>query len=759
MDHLLNALRAKDALRGDDQIYLKSVPKIAPKYDNDNIIRKLRPDIQNALKKLGIERLYEHQAQAIDAALQGKDVILVAPTASGKTYAFLLPLLNMLLSDSKSHGLMLHPMKALSNDQRRQLEELVKLLESPRKIESWVYDGDTDGEYRKLLRSEPPAILFTNPEMLHASFLGWSSQWEKFLRNLKFIIIDEIHEYRGYFGTHFALLMRRFLNKLHALGANPQLFLISATCANPEEHAFNLTGRSGMQLIQSNSEMRPERHYIFVNPAIPSFKFSDIFLLRIANASLACLSEGLSTLVFCPTRRFAEDVAKKAKREAEKMNLPSDTIVPYRSGYTAEQRREIEDGLRTGKNKIVFSTNALELGIDIGKLDVCLLAGFPDNVMSAWQRIGRVGRRMDIPAYVLFYAMNNAIDQFYVNNIDAFLNKPLDQLAIGINNVELIDNHIPYLLHECGWDLKTNSVYILGQMFTDKAREKMKGARSSNPSRGPNYQKLGLRGDSDMIYKLMYKDKEIGTISRAQQFREAYLGAIYNHMGMSYRVESIGENEINLVGADPNHKTTPFFYTVVNEAEIFSAWRYMEDLSIYYGKLNIYENLAKYTLEDEKGEILDEVSRNEGKSRNAHAFWLEIEGTSIPLSTLQAGIGAVEQFIRLGTMFLIPCDRYDTNTFRDKMNVYIYETFRGGIGIASKVFDVWGEVIREGMKIAENCSCEDGCPRCIILSRLTDMDGMSKSAGFEIASHLLQYADLKPTEKFDPSIYGWVSAT
>ena len=244
---------------------------------------------------------------------------------------------------------MIRPMKALSNDQRRQVQELADALpEGSRKIESWPLDGDTEKEDRKLIKMQPPAILLTNPEMLHLSFLGWSSQWKNFLPRVRFIVVDEIHEYRGYFGTNFALLLRRFLLKLARSGCHPQLFLATATCSNPLEHAERLTGRR-FSLVSAGQVIGPEQHFVFINPVgIPDFQFQEIYQLRISSAALGCMVVGLTTIIFCPSRKFTEDVTSKAKREAERRNINPDLIAPYRSGYTPEERRSIEDGLRRG---------------------------------------------------------------------------------------------------------------------------------------------------------------------------------------------------------------------------------------------------------------------------------------------------------------------------------------------------------------------------------------------------------------------------
>ncbi len=414
MCDLQNKLREFDALRDHqekgDTLKIKQTDSIAPEFADGEVFSRLNPSLVNCIKSSGIHKLYQHQEEAVLAALNGQDVVLESPTASGKTLSFSIPMLDILTKDKTSHALMLYPMKALANDQRRQLQDL-KIKEVLR-IDSWLVDGDTDEEHKKCIKENPPHILITNPDFLHHSFLGWSEQWEKFLNNLKYIVIDEIHEYRGYFGTNVAFLFRRFLLMLKQKGIEPQLFLSTATCANPEEHAQNLTGRKQFKLVSGAKKIAPKRNFVFIDPNIPDYKYYNIFSLRIANAGLACLSKGYSTLIFCPSRKFAEGCYKTAQRKSEEHGLDSQAITPYRAGYTPEERRKIESGLRKGEYKLIFSTNALELGIDIGKLDVVILAGFPDNVLSAWQRIGRAGRNWQRESHVIFYALNNAVDQF-----------------------------------------------------------------------------------------------------------------------------------------------------------------------------------------------------------------------------------------------------------------------------------------------------------------------------------------------------------
>jgi DEAD/DEAH box helicase domain-containing protein len=768
MDELLAGLRTFDALRDlpsdgrADTVLTRVLPSRPPDLAPPGYADKLPDYIRKAMEGLGVDALYLHQAEAIDRIRAGDDVVLEAPTASGKTLCFNIPLAMALLDDPQAHALMVHPMKALSNDQRRQFEELAARLEgaAKRRLESWVFDGDLKPEHRKLLKHRPPAVLFTNPEMLHQSFLGWQEHWLKFLSTLKMVILDEIHEYRGYFGTNVALLLRRFLARLSQLGVRPQLILATATCGNAEEHAYRLTGRR-CTLVRAVTAIRPERHFAFINPDIPDFQFHEIYRLRIARAALACVAQGLSTLIFCPSRRFAEEAAIRAKHDAGERGIEPETIACYRSGYDAELRREIEDGLRAGRYKAVFSTNALEIGVDIGRLDVCILAGFPDSVLSAWQRIGRAGRSCDKKAYVLFYAFNNPFDRFFASNIDAFLDKPLDEILIGVDNEELMAKHVPYLVHECGAEFSPQLAQHLGSPFFDFARKAMDGRRPVK-GRGPSYQKLSIRGGSGTTYRLMYKGEEVGDISDVHLFREAYVGAVYNHFGKPYRVTAHAANEVHLEDAEPHLRTEGIFWTVTHGVEILSGIRYAENLAACYGKLTVFENFGGFRLIDTRsGEVIDEQRVQLARPSNVRGFWLELADSSIlgDRSDVRDLFG-LEQLLRIGAPFIVPCDRHDLGTLTSlspPATIYLYETVPSGIGVAETALEVWPKVVETAVGIAERCSCRHGCPRCLVPPRLPPgFDEPKKGPAILIARRFLDLASTSPRERFDPETHAWV---
>jgi len=656
---------------------------------------------------------------------------------------------------------MLYPMKALANDQRLQLNRLCENLGS-HKIESWLYDGDTPQEDRSILRKSPPHVLLTNPEMLHQSFLAHWDKWEHYLRDLRYLVIDEIHEYRGYFGTNFALLARRFLRKLRELGSDCQLILASATCANPGEHAFRLTGRRPT-LVQCRGGFRPTRTFMFVNPDLPPFSYYRIFLLRIARAALACMSEGLSVVVFCPTRKFAEEAARVAGRQAKDFNLDPGKVVPYRAGYKPDERREIEAGLRSGQYQVVFSTNALEIGIDIGRLDVCILAGFPDSVMSAWQRIGRVGRSWDARGYVLFLALDNPTDRFYAENLDAFLQKPLDEIMVGVDNDELVAKYVPCLLYESAMPIGAEDKEVLGDYFWQVASEQQKSFKPVRPGRYlPHYQ-TPIRNSYGTNYKLIHKGHEIGTISGEQAQREAYVGAIYCHFGKSYRVDSHGTDEITLVDANPNERTEALTYSVVTETSILEGRRYSSGTACYYGILTIYDNFVGYRrIDDRTEEVLEEYRPGNPTAvrRSVQGFWLSIEKQDAGNTrNLADRLSLVRYFMRTGMPFVIPCDRFDISSLyssKTPPTAYIHETVPGGIGLAEKLFRIWPQVLQHGLAVTRKCDCKKGCPRCLHLERFDKRPGtVSKADAIELAEVFLKMAADESYEIFDPALHTW----
>ena len=339
--------------------------------------------VQHALDKIGVSSPYQHQYEAVERATTGANVVMECPTASGKTLGFAIPVLNTLLQNPQSHALLIYPMKAVTSDQCRQINEMCERLPASSSLQAKPYDGNVPTAQRRSIRENPPAIVATNPEYLNSAFLGHSHQWMRFLRNLKYVVIDEMHEYRGFFGSNMSLLLRRFILQLTRLGTEPQYFMSSATCANPRRHAENLTGIADWTLVQAKHALRPKRDFIFINPQIRDFKYRDIFRRRIVQASLACHKLGLQTLVFCQSKNFLEETLIRCREKAANCNMAPNAFQPFHADLSTGDRQRIQQDIKTGTARVVFTTTALELGIDIGGLDGVILAGFPSNTMSA----------------------------------------------------------------------------------------------------------------------------------------------------------------------------------------------------------------------------------------------------------------------------------------------------------------------------------------------------------------------------------------
>ena len=730
IERLKARLRANDALRDDDQIVEDVVDRIEPAYAGAWPTR-LSMEVRDALVGAGILRLYQHQADAIDRSLSGADVVLESPTASGKTAAFAAPMLETLVRNPGSHALMIYPMKALAFDQREQIRSLC----APLSIESWTYDGDTDEEHKKAIRTSPPRVLLTNPEYLNMSFLAYRAQWEGFLKNLQYIVIDEMHEYRGFFGGNMALLLRRFFLQLNRLGVSPRIFLSTATCANPEEHAESLTGRA-VEAVSARNTLLPRRHFVFVKPEIPDYQYRDILRLRIEQASLAALEEGLQVLVFCPTKKFLEEAFRRCRNEAATRGLDSRRIVAFHADMNSKDRVDIQRRVKSGEVDVILTTNALELGIDIGTLDGVVLAGFPPSIMSAWQQIGRAGRGWNQDAFVLFYAMNDPIDAFFVNNLHGFLNKPFDQLVIDPANTELIEKHLGPLMQETDGILLPGDGSVLGDVFHRVALEE-----GGKPIQGDRPQiRLNIRGVSGTSYALKSGNEEIGQISELRRFREAYIGAVFPFFGRRYRVHAHEASAVVLADVDQHLKTEPGFFTYPPGAKIFDGKGYGE-INTFYGSIDVTTNFVGYKLIDERtGDTRENKESTAYSFKNLHAFWITLPESE----EAKEGIGGFEHLMRLGALFVIPADRFDVSTLstaRENADAaaYYYENYPSGIGVAKKLLEVFPEALQKGVEIAKNCGCKDGCQNCIEPAKRYDMSAtkIDKAAGIRLAEIVL----------------------
>ena len=719
IDKLLQALKNGGALHGNDEIDCSNSDGAKPVFYDGGMPSALSAKMRAALDKDGISRLYQHQADAISASMAGNDVVLESPTASGKTLAFAVPMMEAVMNSGTA--LMVYPMKALAFDQTRQIKTMADELG----ITYSPFDGDTPKEKRELIKSgiEPVDVLLTNPEYLHLSFLQAHKKWRHFLEKLKFIVFDESHEYRGYFGGHMSQIVRRLLAVLERMGANPNIFMSTATCKNPGEHAYALTGCKNFKVISAETAGRSPRSYVTVKHTIPDGKeFLGVFCSRVVNAAVACLSLGHSVLIYCPFVSFAEKARKQAETKAKKAGLDSGRIATFHAGINANKKRAVQKDMQNGDVSVVFCTNALELGIDVGRLDGVILAGFPDNIAAARQRIGRAGRDWKKDAFVLYYPMNNPLDRFFAANFRTFLGMPLSDIVIDPDNEEISEQHSPFWKYEKGG----------GYFF-------------------PKYY-INIRGSTGNAEIVVNDDKK-GSISDARVFREAYIGAIIVHDGQKYRVrehiKSKGNQRIILQEDADDIRTEPSFnYPKIVKPVSLKSASYRNNgevfqFDLHFCKLDIVEEFRGYKVVHEKNnKVLDNVYASETMwHNNRYAFaahLCEVRHAS------EIGVRTLKHLFRIGAMFVVPADRHDTSTHSEKGMLYVYENYPGGVGVARQIFENWREVMQKGVDIARECSCIRGCPNCIMPPRVSE--DLDKSIGMKLADHILDVVANSDTE-------------
>src|SRR5476649_1506373 len=399
----------------------------------------LDPRLTRALVSRGVEQLYTHQAEAIEHALAGRHTVVITPTASGKTLCYNARVLDAILKDPSSRALYLFPTKALAQDQLVELQAMCEALASD--IGVFTYDGDTPQDARRTIRSRAHLVL-SNPDMLHSGILPHHPRWAKLFENLKFVIIDELHAYRGVFGSHLANIIRRLQRICRHYGSNPTFICSSATIANPRELAEKLVG-APFELVEKSGAPRGEKYFLFVNPPVvnPQLGIRRSYLAETRRVAMEFLKRGLQLIVFAQSRLSTELLTTYLKDAFQGPPGSADVIRGYRGGYLPLKRREIERGLREGDVRCVVSTSALELGIDIGALDVSVMAGYPGTIAATWQRAGRAGRRSGRSAAVLV-ASSMPIDQFVARNPDYFFDASPEHALVNPDNLHILIDHV-----------------------------------------------------------------------------------------------------------------------------------------------------------------------------------------------------------------------------------------------------------------------------------------------------------------------------
>ncbi len=673
----------------------------------------LPPPLAAYLASRGIT-LYRHQADVIEGLHAGRDVILTTPTASGKTLAFNLPVFETMLADPHACALYLYPLKALANDQRKKLLDLEAATGLD--LHPEVYDGDTPAGRRARIKAASRLIL-TNPYALHY-YLSWHHQWGRFFRNLRYIVIDEAHRYRGVFGANVALLLRRLFRLLDHYGARPQVVLSSASIANPVRFAGLLTGRLVVS-VSDGAAARGERHILFWDALLDPRRS----LATQAASLLAVLTgAGIQTLCFAGSRVMAELIARTA-RDMGAVNVDS-----YRAGYLPAERRRLEAALRDRRLEGIVSTNALEAGIDIGSLDAVLLVGFPGSLLSAWQQAGRAGRGAD-PSLIAFMPGENPLDRYFLRHPEAFVGQEREEVVIQPDNPRLVAWHLTCAAAE----LPLRHEGLTPQQATLLDGLVASGVLAQTP-RGAVYH--GVRRAHDLLsldalpgaaVRLLCEGKLLETMDVLRARREAYPGAVLLHQGETYIAESLDLDEgiARLRREDVDYYTKPLRSFAVRILRT-QASKAAGPLDIAWGGVRVAESFIGYKTMHADRTVSVEPLDLPDHSYETDAVWVDIKRPIPDLfpEALLGGLHGAEHALIAMAPLLILCDREDLSGLSTPFHegtrlptILLFDEIEGGAGLAESLYGCLGRLAAKAHRLVADCPCENGCPSCLYSPR------------------------------------------
>jgi len=723
----LDELRGQRAYRG-QVVYEHRIPARGARYAN--LRHPLPPRLRESLSRQGIRRLYEHQVAAIEAVRDGRNVVVVTGTASGKTLCFNLPVLEAILEDPRARALYLYPTKALAQDQLDALHEF-----GLPEVRFGTYDGDTPQEQRKAIR-ETAHIVLTNPDMLHLGILPQHRLWSGFLRHLRFVVIDDMHIYRGVFGSHVANVIRRLRRVLRFYGANPVFILTSATIANPGEFAEKLLGLPTEVIDEDASPRGPKRILLWNPPFLDRAKSLRRSPYSEANWLFTQLvRRGIRTIAFTKARKTTELLYRYARFDLlEDAPELARRISPYRAGYLPEERREIERRLFTGELIGVVSTSALELGIDVGGLDAAILVGYPGTIASTWQRVGRVGRGRK-EALVFLVALQDALDQYLMRHPQYLFERPCENAVIDPQNPYILLGHLRCAarelpIWESDFDLFGPQALEIVALLEERGELIRRDGRWYWRGLGYPAQEIEIRtvsGDRFRI-KEIGRNRVIGTVDAARAFEEVHPGAIYLHQGEPYVVRKLDllEKVAYVAPARGDYYTQP---RVLTDVEIKRELQRKPwgPTQVHFGEVEVTSQVIGYV---RKQLFTEEVLGEEPLDLPAQvlrttALWFEIpkeleERVMRGEFDLAGGIHAVEHAaIGLLPLFAM-CDRWDIGGVSYPLHpqtelptIFIYDGYPGGVGFAQKGYELLDSLMEATLRTIEECACEDGCPSCI----------------------------------------------
>ena len=706
--------------------------------------------LRAALSTAGIDELFGHQRAAYDVLRAGLNVVVATGTASGKSLCYQLAVLGEQARDPQARALLLFPTKALAQDQVRKLGALTVPGAVPA-----IYDGDTPRDQRAFLRRSA-TILLSNPDMLHLGILPSHERWAEFLHHLRFVVLDEAHVYRGVFGSHVAQVLRRLRRLCAAYGSSPAFVLTSATIAQPAAFAERLTGLP-FETVTADEAPRPERSIVLWNPPLlDAARGERRSPLAEASYLIAeCVLAGARVIAFAPTRKSAELVYGHTRRRLEDHDRRAAArVLPYRAGYTPQQRRDIERRLFAHELDAVIATQALKLGIDVGSLDVSLVIGFPGTVTSLLQRWGRAGRTA--PGWAVLVAGQDALDQYFMREPDRLLDRGVEEAIIDLHNPLISARHLEAAAYERPLTAADGVYYgeqglLAAQHLEQAGRLRRRGdglvwARAFSPAA-----ETSLRTASNEQFAIVERraGELIGTIERERVFRVAHPGAVYLHLGRSYLVERLDLEGRTVLVEDFDG----VYYTQAKaDKNVFvagqSATRSLPGAPLFYGELEVTEQVIGYEKRDLTDQhVLDTVPLDLPEQTFAtQAFWLALPAPLVDQvlatlpeaddSTAPGSLHAAEHALIALLPLYAMCDRWDIGGLStawhwqtDSASIFVYDGYPGGIGLSRRGYDAFESLSAAARALVAQCPCESGCPSCVQSPKCGNLNQPLSKAG------------------------------
>ena len=733
----------------------------------------VQPELRAAYQSKGIARPYSHQAQAAEAVHAEKNVVIVTPTASGKTLCYNLPVINAILENEDTRALYLFPTKALAQDQLAELYDVSQRLEGATTQEArtfgvFTYDGDTPGDARKAIR-EKGHIVLTNPDMLHTGILPHHTRWTRLFENLRYIVVDELHSYRGVFGSHFCNVLRRLRRIAHFYGSEPQFICCSATIANPGELAERLI-EDEVEVLNSNGAPAAEKTFVFYNPPVVNraLGIRRSYINESSRVAQEFLKHDLQTMVFANSRLHTEILLTYLQQANPHFPGTADTIRGYRGGYLPHERREIERGLREGRIRGVVSTSALELGIDVGSLDATVMAGYPGTIAATWQRAGRAGRRSGSSCAVMV-ASSAPLDQFIVQHPDYFFGNTPEHAFIQPDNLEILINHLKCAAFELPIapedrfgevDMQDLCARLAEAGYLHRAGEHYHWTQQAYPADTVSLR--SVTSDNFIIIDVTGQPEVIGEVDFSSALTTVHEKAIYLHGGEQYHVEHLDfkERKAYVKRVDVDYYTDAVRYTQVRVLEVADEARASEarpenPAAKTHGDVLVRSQVVgfkkiKFFTNENIGSGKLELPENE---MHTTSYWLTLERAlveSLPfsISERQSGMFGLLHAMESVATLLLMCDGRDLGTAIGERppapgaqaeaflpasmkevsmedgsgaiskeffepNLYLFDAYPGGIGFSEPLYRAHELLLAKTRELIAGCGCESGCPSCV----------------------------------------------